>query len=196
MAEFDSKDLKQTVEDLHANMQAGKNAEQLLQQALGVLTKCAETFERTQGIHQDLAKSVWRLEGEMGYQGERQEQLIKGMSAGMTALLKAMLAHTDPARGTRAPAKAATMGKSRWLSAVKDPEPASVATSPDEDPAQMVKKGMLLQAVSRMFGPRGGREIAYNPELASRLLMENKLTKSEHSNWKKLGRLPDHVQVA
>jgi hypothetical protein len=47
----------------------------------------------------------------------------------------------------------------------------------------------------KSFGRQGGQVVPYDRELASRLLLTKSLSRDEHQNWQKWGRLPDSVDV-
>jgi hypothetical protein len=191
--EFSVDEFRTTVGQLHTAMENGANQTELLKQCLDLLGKCSTAFDRMQRSQGDVAKALRRLEGEIGYGNDRSDALLLSMQA----LLKSALRQIDHARGTSAPTKPA-VGKSRWLQPVTTPapapEPASVALN--DDPDAIVKKGLLLQTVRKLFGPRGGQAIAYDPERAWKLQAEGVITKSEADRWKKLGRLPDRVNLA
>ena len=130
-------------------MANGKDHKELLTQCLSLLQKCSATFDRMQRSQGDVAKSLRRLEGEVGYSNERSDAILMSVHA----LLKTALRTFDTAPGTSAPAKTA-VGKSRWFSA--EGRGARVRGS-SEDPEALIQKGQLLQTVRKLFGPRGGQ---------------------------------------
>jgi hypothetical protein len=47
----------------------------------------------------------------------------------------------------------------------------------------------------KSFGRRGGKVVAYNREVAGRLLLSKSISPQEHENWKRYDRLPDDVTL-
>jgi hypothetical protein len=65
----------------------------------------------------------------------------------------------------------------------------------DEPLMETAKKGSIAKAIVHLFGPRGGKSLRYDKNLATRLLSQGKLTAHEHKVWKASGRVPDHLDV-
>lgn len=166
MAPFDS----QSFEDDVASLQSFINAGHTIRDNLHKTTRLLEDQDSM------VNESLDRMTSELAHMSRAIERLCEHLEAQgeqqTRTMLKAMKQLFD--RDRQAAPTAPVLGKS----------------------ANTVGTVLLAKAAEVAFGPKGGKVMQYNKDLAVRLLQKNMLTSQEHRMWKKTHRLPDHVDVA
>jgi hypothetical protein len=191
-ATFDLDDLKSSVAEIHSALSQGGSERDMLQSALQMLDKCIAAMSVLHDGQRDVAKGQRAIKKSQDWLEVQVLELADKQDASLLAI-KALLQHAM-SQIDHTPGRAGAVGKSRLVAIAGRDRTAPPAIT--DDPAEMVKKGLVKQALDKMFGPAGGYERAYDAVVAADLLLKGQLSKAEHKVWKRTNRLPDHVKVS